>query len=239
MKLIPLTQGQHAVVDDGDFKRLNAHRWYALAWTNGSGKFYAVRSTPRPDGGSRRLFMHREILDIDADLRVDHINGDSLDNRRQNLRPCTTQQNNFNRRRRKTGSYHGVEFNNGRWLAVIHEGKRRVVLGSHHTPKAAAQAYDAEAIRRRGQFAQLNFRLHDDALSLSAEETAAALGISRATLMKSWRAEARRIQFPAPYLLARSIGHPVSTWRLDELEAWLMRQQSRPTHSDPDTRNRP
>ena len=92
-RLIPLTRGLHTTVDADDYERLARHRWHAVPRSNGHG-FYAARSA----GSGGRIWMHREIAaPPSARIKVDHRNGDGLDNRRANLRAATSQQNNWNR----------------------------------------------------------------------------------------------------------------------------------------------
>lgn len=86
MKEILLTQNQVALVDDADFEWLSQWKWYAI-WSPGIKGFYAVRRGRLPDGRRSLIRMHRQILGLDmADKRQgDHVNHDTLDNRRENL----------------------------------------------------------------------------------------------------------------------------------------------------------
>lgn len=92
MKLIELTQGQKAIVDDDDYGRLSKSKWYAEKKYN---NFYARR-------GLDDVLMHRIILKLtDSKLKVDHINHNGLDNRKENLRVCTQRQNMCNKKKEK------------------------------------------------------------------------------------------------------------------------------------------
>jgi hypothetical protein len=100
---------------------------------------------------------------------VDHVNGDTLDNRRANLRICSARENTTNvtsSKRQKLGGYKGVTWHpkGKKWEAGIccgelrPNGKRkRIYLGLFSDPKEAARAYDREAIKHFGAFASLNF----------------------------------------------------------------------------------
>ena len=91
---------------------------------------------------------------------VDHINSDSLDNRRSNLRVCTVSQNNMNSaigRNNKSG-YKGVSWDktNKKWRAGIKAKGKSVSLGSFNSKKDAARAYNEAAKKAYGEFAKLN-----------------------------------------------------------------------------------
>ena len=106
MKQIALSQNLFAQVDDDDYKRLKNFTW--SAWRNKK-TFYAARKVRRA-GKQFSILMHRVILDAPADMQVDHINGDGLDNRRENLRLVTPRKNTLNRSIRITNKsgYSGV-----------------------------------------------------------------------------------------------------------------------------------
>lgn len=153
MKLIPLTQGLHAIVDDEDYEWLVRWKWHARKGRHG---VYALRW--EPGGKGRYLRMHRVIMSPGEDEVVDHINGDSLDNRRCNLRVCDIQQNSFNQRAQRgaVSSYKGVSFCGGKWHSRITVYGNTLFLGQFDTEEEAAQAYNEAATKHHGEFARLN-----------------------------------------------------------------------------------
>ena len=121
---------------------------------------YAVRNV-QTRGRSKRIYMHRLIMNTPDHLVCDHINHDGLDNRRRNCRNCTTAQNNANRRKSPTPSsqYLGVSYDKRRhkWVAHIKDHGKERYLGSYELEADAARAYDRAAIAIHGIYAQLNF----------------------------------------------------------------------------------
>lgn len=91
MKVIELTKGHVAIVDDEDFAQLAQYRWCVT--TNGHGLLYAMRRI-----GKKPVYMHRVILNASHGIEIDHKNGDTLDNRRSNLRLATRRQNACNKK---------------------------------------------------------------------------------------------------------------------------------------------
>lgn len=153
-KTIPLSRGLVAVVDDGDYESLSAHKWSAVPHGY---CFYAMRSEGvRPH--RRTVYMHRAILGAPRGVQVDHVDGDGLDNRRGNLRAATQSQNNLNRRigKNNRSGYKGVLWfpRTGRWQAVIKVNRSRRHLGYFSTPKEAHEAYCAAAKELHGEFAR-------------------------------------------------------------------------------------
>jgi hypothetical protein len=158
MKEIALTQGKFALVDDEDFDFLNQWKWCAVKARH---TFYAVRSMPGINRKQINVFMHRQILNItDSKIQGDHLDGDGLNNQRKNLRACTKDENNRNKRidRRSTTGYKGVVKikKNGYYRASIMNNKKRKHLGIFKTPESAALAYDEAAKKYYGEFARLN-----------------------------------------------------------------------------------
>jgi hypothetical protein len=151
---IPLTQGQVAIVDTADYEWLSQWKWHAC-WNASKRSFYAVRRN-RKEGTVR---MHRLILAATSQ-DVDHRNGFTLDNRRNNLRECTHQQNcaNQSKKRNNKSGYRGVYKHSSveRWVAQIQCGKMKKI-GHFYTPEDAARAYDKAATEYFGEFAKLNF----------------------------------------------------------------------------------
>lgn len=98
-KLIPLSQGYSAVVDDDDYERLAGFCWHAHVQQR---VVYAARKVK-----GRRSFMHREIMEPSPGMEVDHIRHQEtmlLDNRRENLRVVSLPENRRNRRKPRGGS---------------------------------------------------------------------------------------------------------------------------------------
>lgn len=166
MREIPLTQGQVALVNDSDYEFLSQWKWYALKQRLGN--FYAVRNSPWEyrEGENRKHFlilMHREILGLErGDRRQgDHQNHNTLDNRRDNVRICTQQQNNMNQKPslNTTSQFKGIHWYNHykRWVASIRKDGKLKHLGYFDIEEDAALAYDKAAIREFGEFAHLNF----------------------------------------------------------------------------------
>jgi hypothetical protein len=165
-RLIALTQGQTTIVDREDFEWLSQWNWRAQ-WSQDTKSFYAARTVHFDRGNSdrtRAISMAREILKCKNGELAEHKNHDTLDNRRNNLRTATKQQNCLNRRRRSDSSsgFKGVYLlpNPKRTkrckVNVTHKG-RRIHVGYFSDLEEAARAYDAVAIKLHGEFAYLNF----------------------------------------------------------------------------------
>jgi hypothetical protein len=156
---IRLTRGQVALVDDEDYARLNGRRWHAHRQRDG--KYCAWASVTR---NGPKLIMSRVILGATSG-EVDHVNGDTLDNRKGNLRPATHKQNLWNqaRHRDNRSGFKGVTFCNRApalrkpWQASLCVDGRSLFLGRFASATEAAQAYDAAARQHHGEFARLNF----------------------------------------------------------------------------------
>lgn len=155
MRLIPLTQGKFAKIDDADFDWLSQWKWYYS-------KGYAVRNSPRVSGKRHAIYMHRLIANTPDGLETDHRDGNKIDNQRRNLRPCTTSQNKMNT---------GLQANNSSGFRGVHWSKRDKIwqsyikldgklkhLGCYGTDKEAAHAHDVAALKFHGEFARLNLK---------------------------------------------------------------------------------
>lgn len=144
-----------AIVDDADFERVNALNWNVLICSEGR-SIYATRTDYRT---RKPVMMHRFILGTSGETKIDHRDGDGLNNTRQNLRVATKSQNAANQKRRKDNSsgVKGVKKYHNKYAAAIQFNKKQIYLGLFPTPEAAARAYDAKAIELFGEFARLNF----------------------------------------------------------------------------------
>lgn len=155
MKRISLSQGKFALVDDEDFEFLSQWKWSFH-------KGYAVRTVSRIKNGklvSKHAYMHREVNETPDGFITDHINGNKLDNRRANLRSCTSSQNAGNR---KVGfgvsKYKGVSWDNKnkKWKSTVKFLGKSIHLGFFLYEGEAAEAYNKAAVKYFGEFANLN-----------------------------------------------------------------------------------
>ena len=154
MKKIKLTQGKYAIIDDKDYEELSKHKWYA-AFDLRVKKYYARR---RVSGTSTKLNMHRFILNTPKGMFTDHINRNTLDNRRKNLRTCTSNQNAYNSEKPScnTSGYKGVTFKYKKWQVIIKASGKQIYLGRFTNKEDAARAYNNGAKKHHGEFACLN-----------------------------------------------------------------------------------
>lgn len=152
MREIPLTRGKFAIVDDEDYEYLSKSEWQYGT--------YAMRSVPKEGGGQRVERMHRVIMNAPKGMEIDHINHNKLDNRKCNLRLCTSSQNSRNlpiRKNTKSG-YKGVSWHKqmNKWRVQIVAKGKVYYLGLFDDKHEAAVAYNEKAAELSGEFAYLN-----------------------------------------------------------------------------------
>lgn len=145
MGKIKLVNGGETLVDDEDFERLNRYQWHRTTFG------YAIVE----------MRLHRVVMDLKNNdpLIVDHINGNKLDNRRENLRICNKAQNAVNTkllRSTNTSGFRGVRRHRNRWAASVTYNYRNIYLGLYKTKEEAAKAYNEAAKKYFGEFAVLN-----------------------------------------------------------------------------------
>lgn len=151
VKMIPLTKKKIAIIDVEDYPLIEPYNWCTVV----SGKCFYATTRTSPTDYSR---MARLIMGIKrGDPRVvDHINQDTLDNRRKNLRVCTHRENSLNRCRFKQRKFTGVYKSGSKFRAEICPKGKTIYLGTYSTEKEAALAYNKKASEYFGEFAQLN-----------------------------------------------------------------------------------
>lgn len=145
---ICLIKNKAFLFDKEDYDKIKVHTWQI--GTHG----YAMNATVG--------LLHRYILG-NPDGYVDHINHFKTDNRKENLRICTCEENACNRgpQKNNTSGYKGVSYDKsrGKYAASIKRGDQSFTLGRFSTAEEAAHAYDRKAIELHGKFANLNFPL--------------------------------------------------------------------------------
>ncbi|MBU9360066.1 HNH endonuclease [Burkholderia multivorans] len=133
-------------IDVDDLESVSGFPWRIDA------KGYVIRSV----SWTKIQHLHRLITNAPDGYVVDHINGNKLDNRRENLRVCTVAQNLRNRRRAKSNKsgLKGVYLDKTRWRAQIRIDGRKICLGSFPTADLAHEAYKFAAREYHGEFAR-------------------------------------------------------------------------------------
>jgi len=156
-RTIPLSRGLSATVDAADYDALGAFKWHAQTHHN---TFCAARNAIMKNGKRGIVYMHRVIMGEPVGMVVDHIDRNPLNNRRSNLRLCSTAENSRNRvsAKRSTSQYLGVSRCGKQWQAGIRILGKKVNLGVFANGIDAARAYDAAARKHHGEFANPNFK---------------------------------------------------------------------------------
>lgn len=157
MKLIPLTQGQFAMVDDEDYEALSVFNWHAV---KAKRTYYASRYI-RSNGKDSNIYMHRELLGIvGSPLIGDHIDHNGLNNQRKNIRSGDVFLNmrNTSSRIGSSSKFVGVCWHkkDRKWQAAITTNGRQIHIGQFDSEYEAALARDVVAKRIQGEAANLN-----------------------------------------------------------------------------------
>lgn len=145
-----LTRNQWVMINADDLSLITKYRWYALRPRK---IFYAATNIKLSDGRKTILCMHRLLLGLNYGdpQEVDHIDGNGLDNRRNNIRIVSTAQNQHNQHVKQTGRHHdkptskfpGVCWYKARclWAAKIRVSGKNIHLGYYDNEKEAAKTY--------------------------------------------------------------------------------------------------
>ena len=161
MKEILLTHGKVTFVDDCDYEYLIQWKWCC----HKLGRNEYADSNELINGYYRTIRMHRIIckrmgLEFTKKDHIDHIDGNSLNNCRKNLRVATVSQNIANSRLwdRNQSGFKGVHWRQShhKWVARLGVNHKRLHLGYFDNPRDAAKAYNDAALKYFGEFARLN-----------------------------------------------------------------------------------
>ena len=159
---IPLTNGYEAVIDADDAHMVAAFNWYAAVTRRSDGSIrsvYAVRAGEGARCNGKTILMHRVILGGPIGMSCDHRDGNGLNNRRDNLRAATPQQNSFNQRigTNSTTGVKGVGWHKamGKWRADIMVDGKKHYLGCFDTVDDASTAYADASVRLHGEFGRM------------------------------------------------------------------------------------
>lgn len=151
MKYIDLPNNKQVMVDDEDFEYLNQFKW------NFNSRYVVRNKHNKCYGkckgkGCSKVFMHRLIMKTPIGMETDHINGNTLDNSKENLRACTRRQNSYNMKAFNKSGLKGVYYDRGGWSVQINYK----YIGRFKTKEEAALAYNEVAVKDFGEYARLN-----------------------------------------------------------------------------------
>ena len=162
-RLIPLTNNMSAIVDLIDYEELSKFKWHARKCDS---LWYACGMHKNKDNST--VYMHRYINKTPKGFVTDHINGNTLDNRRSNLRSVNRQQNSINRGKasNNTSGYVGVTWDKytRKWIAQIMFGQKHIYLGRYFDINDAIMARQSAERKYFGEY------LRGDAVKVTKKE---------------------------------------------------------------------
>lgn len=162
MQRIKVTRNKFVLVDDEDFEKLNSFTWYCETHGRTFRSFMVKEKKINGIRKRKKIFMHRVILNAKKGQIIDHIDGDSLNNQKSNLRFCSHSQNIMNGPSRlgSTSRFLGVskrQFKNSlKWKAQIQQNGKNYHIGVYDSEKEAALIYNVAASFAFREFARLN-----------------------------------------------------------------------------------
>ena len=134
-------KGYEVLISKCDLERIQSHNWCKAANQN-KRVYFGYRAYGQNE---KFIYLHRFIVDCPSGMEVDHVNMNTLDNRRENLRICSHARNNCNKRKYKTNTsgYKGVYWHKQRlkWVAEITSNRKKTYLGCFLTAEEAYAAY--------------------------------------------------------------------------------------------------
>lgn len=155
---IKLSQNQVTIIDEESLDVASKYHWHA-DYDKKLRKFYA-KTDIRVNGLRKKLRLHRLVMNAQKGDVIDHINGNTLDNRLSNLRKCTVSENAKNRSLNKnnTSGYKGAVWHapTQKYQARIYVNGKWRSMGMHAEAKDAARAYNEAAKKYFGEYAKLN-----------------------------------------------------------------------------------
>ena len=158
MKIIKLLHNKETVVDDDVYEWASKIPLHVNDWG------YVIYNWRKPNNKRTKKALHRVIINAPPGIQVDHIDGNTLNNLRSNLRLCDSTGNNRNSRHQKSrkgvptsSKYKGVSFDGKKWVARIQINGKNTYLGRFINEIDAAKKYDEYAIKYYEEFAKPNF----------------------------------------------------------------------------------
>ena len=163
LKIYSKTFGEKIILfDEEDIDIVMKYEWSIWKMRPHKDYLYAAKTIQEKGKKQKAVYLHRLLLNAQKGEVVDHVNHNTLDNRRENIRLCLPYQNQRNLRKtttlKTTSDYKGVCFGKEArcWLAYITVDNKSINLGRFKTEISAARAYNKAATKYFGEFALLN-----------------------------------------------------------------------------------
>lgn len=135
----------YTLVDDDDYEKFSQYSWHLC-----TGGYVGRAAKPK------KILLHREIMNTPEGMFTDHINHNRLDNRKCNLRICTTSQNLANSNKGRRGNtYKGITWHirDKKWEVKFKSQGKYYFIGYFDTQEEAIEAYNKRAKEVLGEFA--------------------------------------------------------------------------------------
>lgn len=150
---VTLKNGRQFLVDEQDWESVKHLKWNVHIMQKG---YQYVYTFQKVNNKRKMLYLHRIIADSGTFLFIDHVNGNTLDNRRSNLRVSTNKQNQWNQKRvRGIVPYKGVTFENGAYRSRIRINGEKKSLGRFKTAIEASNAYNQASLELHGSYSHI------------------------------------------------------------------------------------
>lgn len=133
-------------IDKDDYRKINKVSWY---YQHGKGDYGAIRGNI----GKKKIFLHRYIMNCDTNDIVDHLNRNTLDNCKKNLRIVDIVESNRNRRvpKNSKSGVRGIKFAKNKWEVGIWAGGKTVYLGRYEDLEEAKEVYRKKSLELFGK----------------------------------------------------------------------------------------
>jgi len=144
------------IISKCDLERISEHRWFPIR--SRPNLIYFGFWTPRPN--RKTIYLHKFLMGNPIDKVVDHINCNTLDNRRENLRICAQSENmrNVKKSEKRKNPYKGVSFFDlaNKWRARIQINKKQIHLGYFNSPEEARDEYINASKKYHSEFGRVD-----------------------------------------------------------------------------------
>lgn len=155
--MIVTISGWSVCIDDADASLIKDGGWFVKL---NNGLPYACRNTHVGRQVVSFDALHRVLMGSPAGAMVDHVSGDTLDNRRSNLRICSHTQNMQNRKIHsdnksgRKGIYLDSSGATNKWRAQIRVDGKKICIGRFLTAEEAEAAYAAASVKYHGEYSR-------------------------------------------------------------------------------------